>query len=121
MTGADTRPPGLKRDDELTCTYCGETYHKACMHCHRPGVPYEYRGQTFDGLTAIKGEWLCSGCRDQKMEAEGVDITVDDRTGYSYTTNSVRDRDVVHVFLPPELRGVDGRDMARRGRRRTGG
>lgn len=105
----------------LPCTYCGEPYHRQCMHCHRPGVPYDYRGITFDGLIARKGERLCRSCAGAAHEAEGVNIlVVDDRPSIPpYVVNTVRDRDVVHIFMPPELRGIDGRD--RPGRRRRHG
>jgi hypothetical protein len=111
-------PPGRLPDSAKTCTYCGEPYHGRCMHCHRAGVPYEYRGVTFDGLTAYKGEKLCPACRDAIMAVEGVDIlVVDDRPSIPpYVVNTVRDRDVVHIFMPPELRGYDGRDRLPRQR-----
>jgi hypothetical protein len=90
-----TRPPGLKRDDELECTYCGEPYHQRCMHCHRPGKPYEYRGQQFDGLIAYKGERLCKGCCEAVSAIEGINIRVVDRGGVDYVYNTVRDADLV--------------------------
>lgn len=91
----DTRPPGRKRDDELECTFCGEPYHKRCMHCHRPGEPYEYRDQQFDGLIACKGERLCRGCYEAISAIEGINIRVIDRGGIDYVYNSVRDADLV--------------------------
>ena len=102
------------------CTFCGESYHKACMHCHRPGVPYEYKGQQFDGLVARKGERLCSACAEAAGKAEGIDILViDGRPGREpYVYNTVRDADLATVWIPPELRGHDGRDrLPRRSRR----
>lgn len=36
----------------------------ACTACGRAGVPYEYMGRQFDGLTADRGERLCSSCVD---------------------------------------------------------
>jgi len=92
---ADTRPPGIKRDDELECTLCGEPYHKRCMHCHRPGEPYEYKGIQFDGLVAYRGERLCKGCYEVISSAEGINIRVIDRGGIDYVYNSVRDADLV--------------------------
>jgi hypothetical protein len=66
------------------------------MHCHRPGQPYEYRGITFDGLTAYKGEKLCDSCRDRIMAAEGVSIRhVDPLRGIDHVCNTVRDADLV--------------------------
>lgn len=107
---------------DVECAYCGERFHGRCTSCHRPGVPYEYKGQQFDGLCAYHGERLCPACRDARMDAEGVNILViDGRPSIPpYVVNSVTDRDVVHICLPPELRGVDGRDRLphRRGRLR---
>jgi hypothetical protein len=92
-----------------------------CTGCGRPGVPYTYRGQEFDGLCAYHGDRLCPACRDARMDTEGVNIlVVDDRPSIPpYVVNTVRDRDVVHIYLAPELRGQDGRDswLARRRRR----
>jgi hypothetical protein len=53
------------------------------------------------------------------MAAEGVNIlVVDDRPGMpDYVYNTVRDRDTVFIRLPPELRGVDGRDLYRKRRK----
>lgn len=114
----------LLRDEDVICTYCGDPYHKRCTWCHRPGVPYEYKGITFDGLCAYRGERLCPACRDHRMATEGVNIlVVDDRPSIPpYIYNTVRDRDVVHIFIPPELRGYDGRDRPPRtvrGKRRA--
>ena|ERR1700728_2681836 len=111
--------PGRKADSELECSYCGEPFHGRCMHCHRPGVPYEYKGITFDGLHACKGERLCSPCLDVASAAEGVNIlVVDGRPSIPpYVFNTVRDRDTAFIVLPRELRGVDGRDLYK-GRRK---
>lgn len=109
---------------EPACGYCGEPYHRQCFHCHRPGVPYEYKGIAFDGLIARKGERLCRGCADQAYEAEGVDIlVVDDRiTVPPYVYNTVRDEGKAAIWIPYELRGIDGRDAhgahRRKGKRR---
>ena len=86
-----------------------------------PGVPS--RSTTAlccDGLIANRGERLCPACCDAQMAAEGADIlVVDDRPGIPpYVYNTVRDRDVIHIQVPPELRGYDGRDMSRLARRR---
>jgi len=111
-------------DADVECTYCGEPYHGRCTWCHRPGVPYEYKGQTFSGLCAFKGARLCQACRDARMETEGVDILViDGRPPIPpYVYNTVRDRDKAIIFIPPELRGIDGRDAhgvhRRKGQRR---
>jgi hypothetical protein len=43
---------------------------RLCDHCNRPGVPYEYRGETFSGLTANRGEWLCRRCLDIAVNVE---------------------------------------------------
>jgi hypothetical protein len=112
--------PEISSSREPACGYCGEPYHKRCFHCHRLGVPYEYRGITFDGLIARKGERLCSACADRACEAEGIDIlVVDDRPSVPpYVYNTVRDRDVAHIFIPPEQRGYDGRDRLPRLRKR---
>jgi uncharacterized protein CbrC (UPF0167 family) len=106
-------------DADVECTFCGEKFHGRCTHCHRPGVPYQYRGQTFSGLCAFEGERLCPACRDAKSAAEGVNILVtDDRPGMpDYVYNTVRDRDTVFIRVPYALRGVDGRDAHRRQRR----
>lgn len=92
----------------------------ACSHCGHGGEPYEHRGVKFDGLHAYRGERLCLRCSDAQMDAEGVNIlVVDDRPSIPpYVVNTVQDRDVVHIWLPPELRGVDGRDMRHRAARR---
>lgn len=96
----------------IECGYCGEPYHGRCTSCHRPGVPYEYHGITFDGLCAYRGERLCPVCRDARMDTEGVNIlVVDGRPSIPpYVYNTVRDRDTVQIWIPPELRGCDGRD-----------
>ncbi len=39
-----------------------------CDHCNTPGIPYEYRGRTFSGLTACEGDRLCPGCRDAYLD-----------------------------------------------------
>lgn len=103
----------------IPCLYCGEPFHGRCTSCHRPGVPYEYRGLAFDGLCAYRGERLCPACRDARTEAEGVDIlVVDGRPSIPpYVTNTVRDRDTAQIWVPPELRGIDGRDLRRFGKR----
>jgi hypothetical protein len=110
--------PEISSSREPACSYCGDPYHRCCFHCHRPGVPYEYRGITFDGLVARKGERLCRACADRAYEAEGIDIlVVDGRPSIPpYVVNTVRDRDVAHIFIPPELRGYDGRDRSPRQR-----
>lgn len=102
-------------DADVTC-FCGAPFHGRCTWCHRPGIPYEYRAQVFDGLCAFKGERLCPACRDQRMETEGVNILVtDDRpTVPDFIYNTVRDRDTVFIRMQPEQRGVDGRDLYRR-------
>jgi len=43
---------------------------RLCDHCSRPGTPYEYHGQTFDGLTASRGEVLCPTCLDRDVQAD---------------------------------------------------
>jgi hypothetical protein len=45
-----------------------------CTRCDRPGTPYEYHGQTFDGLTAYHGERLCGPCTDGAVHHDGVTI-----------------------------------------------
>ena len=89
-----------------------------CWHCGRAGKPYVYRGLPFSGLIADRGEKLCRDCQRRQADAEGINILVtDDRPGHApYIYNTVRDADKVYIWLPPELRGVDGRD-ARRARR----
>lgn len=101
--------------------WCGEEYHGRCTYCHRAGIPYTYHGIEFDGLTAYRGERLCPACRDAAMASEGVNILVaDDRPGMpDFVYNIIRDKDTVFIRVPPELRGVDGRDAFRQGRRRN--
>lgn len=108
-------------DNDVECGYCGGPFHGRCTSCHRPGIPYEYRGITFDGLTAYRGERLCPACRDARMAAEGVNIlVVDDRpTVPDYVYNTVRDRDTVFIRVQPEERGIDGRDAHHRRTRRA--
>ena len=91
-----------------------------CDWCERPGVPYEYKGQIFDGFCPFKGDKLCPSCRDARDDAEGVDIlVVDDRPGMApYVYNTVRDRDKISITVPLHLRGVDGRDFRRNKKRR---
>jgi hypothetical protein len=110
----ETRPPGQLPDSALECTYCGLPYHKRCMHCHRPGVPYVYHGIEFDGLTAYKGERLCPGCRDAIMAVEGVDIRVTGMGGIDFVHNTVRDADMV----TPIAAAYRYADYVPRGRRR---
>jgi len=88
----------------IECGYCGEPYHGRCTSCHRPGVPYEYHGQAFDGLCAYHGDRLCPVCRDARMNTEGVNIlVVDGRPSIPpYVYNTVRDRDTVHIWIPPQ-------------------
>ena len=93
-----------------------------CTSCGKPGIPYEYKGQVFDGLCAYHGDRLCPACRDARMDAEGVSIlVVDGRPSIPpYIWNSVADRDKVQIWIPPELRGIDGRDRLPRRRRGRG-
>lgn len=109
----------LMDDAGVECGYCGLPYHGLCTSCHRAGVPYEYKGITFSGLCARKGERLCHPCRDAAMDAEGVNIlVVDDRPPIPpHVYNTVRDRDLAQIWLPPELRGIDGRDIKKVARR----
>jgi hypothetical protein len=89
-----------------------------CDHCGRPGQPYTYRGLEFDGLHANRGERLCSPCLNAAVDADGVNIRVSEPDrGIEYTYNTVRDRDKAPIWVPRELRGVDGRDMPKRARR----
>lgn len=108
-------------DTQVECGVCGGRFHGRCTSCHRPGTPYEYRGQTFSGLCANRGERLCPACRDNRTATEGVNIlVVDDRPSVPpYIYNTVRDRDTVFIRLPYEQRGRDGRDHHRRRRRRA--
>ena len=92
-----------------------------CTGCGQPGTAYEYQGRAYDGLTAYRGARLCAACRDTRMASEGVDILVrpDGPWREPYVVNTVADRDKITLWLPPELRGVDGRDLHRlRPRRR---
>lgn len=77
-----------------------------CTGCGRPGVPYEYRGQVFDGLCAYRGDRLCPACRDARMAETGVTILV--VPGLPpvppHTVSSVRDRDVVFPGFPAARR-----------------
>lgn len=44
-----------------------------CDHCNQPGVPYTYKGRTFSGLVANRGERLCrgeGGCLERAVQAE---------------------------------------------------
>jgi hypothetical protein len=41
-----------------------------CDHCNTLGVPYEYKGRTFSGLSANRGDKLCSRCLNQAVDAE---------------------------------------------------
>lgn len=79
-----------------------------CTGCGCPGVPYEHRGITFDGLCAFRGERLCPACRDACLEDGGVNILV---ASYQpqippHVINTARDRDVTFTgFVFPEQRG----------------
>jgi hypothetical protein len=44
--------------------------NRCCDHCDQPGVPYEYKGKTFSGLVANRGERLCRRCLGFALEAE---------------------------------------------------
>jgi len=93
-----------------------------CTDCGRGGTPYEYRGVRHDGLLAYRGDRVCSPCAQARERADGIDIlVVDDRPGRDpYVYNTVRDADKVQIWIPPELRGVDGRDLIpTRRRKRT--
>ncbi len=48
---------------------------RLCDHCNRPGVPYEYQGETFSGLTAYLGDRLCARCRDIALDREAREAT----------------------------------------------
>lgn len=87
-----------------------------CSHCGNGGTPYTHNGVNHDGLIADRGERLCRWCSDRQTDAEGVNIlVVDGRPSVPpYVVNTVRDRDVAHIYMPPELRGVDGRDAHKR-------
>jgi hypothetical protein len=93
---------------------------RTCDHCGRPGTPYEYKGQIFDGLHANRGERLCPGCLDVVVDTEGVNIAFTNKSGtYTGVINTVADRDKV---FPSNPEGIDGRDLrshARRPRRRS--
>jgi hypothetical protein len=39
-----------------------------CSWDGRPGIPYEYNGIKWDGLTACSGDRLCSRCVDSYLE-----------------------------------------------------
>lgn len=43
---------------------------KRCDHCNRPGLPYEYKGRIFSGLTANRGDRVCPWCLDIALKAE---------------------------------------------------
>lgn len=90
-----------------------------CNDCGRPGEPYEYKGIHNDGLIAYKGDRLHPRCAEAREAVEGIDIlVVDDRpTIPPYVYNTVRDRDLISIAMPYELRGIDGRDPIRRPRR----
>lgn len=91
-----------------------------CDWCNRRGVPYEYKGQQFSGLIPNRGSRLCRPCCDDNYEREGINILVTDgRPGIpDYVYNTVRDRDLVQIWIPPERRGIDGRDIPRFGKRK---
>lgn len=64
-----------------------------CTWCDRPGVPYEYHGQWFDGLCAYKGDRLCPSCRDARVYEEGVNIReVNPLNGDELITNTADER-----------------------------
>jgi hypothetical protein len=92
-----------------------------CTWCEAVGTAYEYHGRAYDGMTAYRGERLCPACRDARMASEGVDILVrpDGPWREPFVVNTVADRDKITLWLPPELRGVDGRDLHRLRRRRS--
>jgi len=48
-----------------------------CSWCGRPGEPYEHKGVRFDGLTACRGDRLCSTCTDRYLET--TPLLVEDR------------------------------------------
>lgn len=77
--------------------------NKRCDHCDQPGVPYEYMGRTFSGLVPNEGERLCPRCNGFKHDQFVAELA--DRP--------------LQIWIPPELAGVDGRDMASAARRLT--
>ena len=93
-----------------------------CWHCGRAGKPYVYRGLPFSGLISDRHEKLCGDCQERQAKVTGIDILViDGRPGMApYIYNTVRDRDTVQIFVPPEMRGIDGRDLPRARRARKG-
>jgi predicted RNA-binding Zn-ribbon protein involved in translation (DUF1610 family) len=99
-------------DADRECTFCGEPYHLRCAHCHRPGVPYEYKGQVYDGLIAYKGEKLCRSCEETISAIEGVNFIVVDH-GQEFLHNTVRDADLV-TPIAAEYRYPDYRRPRRR-------
>jgi len=65
--------------------------NKRCDHCNAPGVPYEYRGKTFSGLTACEGDKLCPRCRDAYLDQANGEAR--DRAGVSVIAAPYRYRD----------------------------
>jgi hypothetical protein len=45
---------------------------KRCDHCDVLGVPYEYQGRTFSGLSPNLGDRLCSRCLFAAVDAENA-------------------------------------------------
>jgi len=86
-----------------------------CTGCTAPGTAYEYHGRAYDGLTPYRGERLCARCRDLREATDGVDILVSPDWPWRepFIRNTVAGRDLISIDLPPELRGMDGRDLDR--------
>ncbi|MEV0237526.1 hypothetical protein [Nonomuraea sp. NPDC050786] len=76
---------------------------KRCDHCNQPGIPYTYKGRAFSGLISNRGEKLCPTCNGHEH----------DRFVHDHANRPVQ------IWLPPELRGVDGRDIGKAARSRT--
>lgn len=79
-----------------------------CAWCGKRGTPYSYRGIRYDGLTAVRGNRLCSSCTEESINRDGVNIIIDpghDRI--PYVVNTTDDR----VHLNCDF--ADGRDMRR--------
>ena len=73
-----------------------------CDHCNQPGVPYTYQGREFSGLIANQGERLCSTCNGRAHD--------------TFVSEAVEAAPAA-IWIPAELRGVDGRDAAAAARR----
>ncbi|MBF6333659.1 hypothetical protein [Nocardia transvalensis] len=90
---------------------------KRCDHCDAPGIPYEYKGRQFSGLTANRGERLCPRCSEWVCQRDTEEACA---RHYGMSVADLREFGLpITPQLPPELKGTDGQDLGKAIRRWT--